>query len=156
MLAHRRPWAPASNLRRNSLLSESDKIGFSPQIQKAHIAKQPSIDQRPSPHRPSLDTSMEKFNNHSAPNIQHPQSAIDQRPSVHRPSPDTSMEEIQQPPIHRFIARDFTHCAWRGGMILYCQWRSHREFLLHRSAAIGPSTIVGSATTQRQTLGIEV
>ena len=160
MIAHRRPWAHASNLnlRRNSHLSESDKSGFSPQIQKAHIAKQPSTDQRPSLHRPSLDTSMVRWNNHAVPRTQHPQSTSGQRPWVHRPSSDTCAEGIQQPPIHQFLDGGFTQCAWRGGVILYCQWRSYREFFLHRSAAIDPSTIVRympggcSATAHRQAL----
>ena len=61
----------AANLRRDSVLSESDRSGLPPQIQKPPITKQPSA--------------------------QHPDSTIDQRPSIHRPSSDTSMVGMQQP-----------------------------------------------------------
>ena len=89
MIAHRRPWAHASNLRRNSHLSESDKSGFSPQIQKAHIAKQPSIDQRPHrstdhrsthPGRGPTTTQGQALSIHSRPSTSGPRS-IDRRPT---------------------------------------------------------------------------
>ena len=66
--------------------SNNPSLTRCPQIQKARIAKQPSSNQRPSLHRPSLDTSMERSNNHPGPSTQHPQStsghrSIDRRPT---------------------------------------------------------------------------
>ena len=125
MVAHHRPLAHASNLRRNSHLSESDRRGFPPQIQNALIIKktsthhpQPSIDQRPKVHRPSSDTPMlgglttthrQAVSLHSQVSISGHRS-IDHRPihpwwglnshsspRTHHPQPSTD----QRPSVHR-------------------------------------------------------
>ena len=78
-----------------SALLPTDRSGFPLQIQKPPIAKQPSaqhpestVDQRPSIHRPSSDTSMVGMQQPlSSPSAQHPESTIDQR-------------SIDHPPIH--------------------------------------------------------
>ena len=50
------------------------------------------------------------------------------------------MDGTAQPPIHWFVDGGFTHCAWRGGQILYCQWQSYGEFFIdHRSSIHRPS-----------------
>ena len=64
-------------------MSESDRRGFPPQIQKAFAATQLST--------------------------QHPQSIIDQRPSIQRPASDTSMAGIDQPPIATHSASTVDH-----------------------------------------------